>query len=114
MARAPSLPRTMLERLGHRCNRRREGRFTMARFSANKQQPAKLVWRITANAPLGEYVDPRQTIVSPSEPAKTKVDPRENGWLASSLELLGGVRVSEAPLDTLPGELIEEFMNSKR
>ncbi len=87
----------------------------MARFTANKQQPAKLVWRISANAPMGEYVDPKQLAAAPPQPApKTKVDPRENGWLASSLELLGGVRVSEAPLDTLPGELIEEFMNSKR
>ncbi len=86
----------------------------MARFSANKQPPAKLVWRITASAPKGEYIDPKHAIVSTVEPVKQKVDPRENGWLASSLELLGGVRVSEAPLDTLPGELIEEFMNSKR
>lgn len=86
----------------------------MARFSANKQQPAKLVWRITANAPQGEYIDPKHAVVSLSEPVKAKVDPRENGWLASSLELLGGVRVSETPLDTLPGELIEEFMNSRR
>lgn len=85
----------------------------MARFTANKQQPAKLVWRITANAPQGEYVDPRQAIATPATP-KSTVDPRENGWLASSLELLGGVRVSEAPMDTLPGDLIDEFMNSKR
>ena len=85
----------------------------MARFTANKQQPAKLVWRITANAPHGEYVDPKQAVVASAAP-KSTVDPRENGWLASSLELLGGVRVSEAPMDTLPGDLIEEFMNSKR
>lgn len=86
----------------------------MARISSNKQQPAKLVWRITTHAPHGEYVDPRQVPTAMPEPVKAKVDPRENGWLASSLELLGGVRVSEAPLDTLPGELIEEFMNSRR
>jgi hypothetical protein len=85
----------------------------MARFTANKQQPAKLVWRITTNAPRGEYVDPRQAIV-PHSPDTPGVDPRENGWLASSLELLGGVRVSEAPMDTLPGELIDEFMNARR
>ena len=85
----------------------------MARFTANKQQPAKLVWRITANAPHGEYVDPKQAATTPPVP-RAAVDPRDNGWLASSLELLGGVRVSEAPMDTLPGELIEEFMNSKR
>jgi hypothetical protein len=85
----------------------------MARFTANKQQPAKLVWRITANAPQGEYVDPKHPVAAPTM-AKSAVDPRENGWLASSLELLGGVRVSEAPMDTLPGELIDEFMNPKR
>jgi hypothetical protein len=83
----------------------------MARLTANKQQPAKLVWRVTANAPMGEYVDPKQAI---SSSPKESVDPRENGWLASSLELLGGVRVSEAPMDTLPGELIDEFMKLKR
>jgi len=74
----------------------------MARLTSSKQ-PAKLVWRITANAPLGEYVDPKQPV------AKAEVDSREHGWLASSLELLGGVRVSEAPMDTLPGDLVDQF-----
>jgi hypothetical protein len=80
----------------------------MARLTENKQQPARLVWRITANAPLGEYVDPRQAVNNPP-PADQALDPRENGWLASSLELLGGVRVSEAPMDTLPGDLVAQF-----
>ena len=79
----------------------------MAKFSVNKQQPAKLVWRITTNAPQGEYVDPKQAIHD--APTKAPVDPREQGWLASSLELLGGVRVSEAPMDTLPGDLVDQF-----
>jgi hypothetical protein len=79
----------------------------MARVSAIKQQPAKLVWRITASAPLGEYVDPKQAVTDAA--AKPTVDPREQGWLASSLELLGGVRISEAPMDTLPGDLIDQF-----
>lgn len=86
----------------------------MARLSANKQQPAKLVWRVTANAPMGEYVDPRQAINNSPVPKEAPVDPRDNGWLASSLELLGGVRVSEAPMDTLPGDLIDEFYRLKR
>ena len=78
----------------------------MARVTASKQ-PSKLVWRITANAPLGEYVDPKQAVSHP--PTTNPVDPRDHGWLASSLELLGGVRVSEAPMDTLPGDLIDQF-----
>lgn len=86
----------------------------MARVSANKQQPAKLVWRVTANAPMGEYVDPRQAVNNPPADKGPALDPRENGWLASSLELLGGVRISEAPMDTLPGELIDEFFRLKR
>ena len=72
----------------------------------SEKQPAKLVWRITENAPLGEFVDPRG--VDAKKPGD-KADPRENGWLASSLELLGGVRISETPMDTLPGELIDQF-----
>ena len=80
----------------------------MARLTVNKQQPSKLVWRITANAPMGEYVDPKQAISNPP-PTTTTVDPRENGLLASSLELLGGVRISEAPMDTLPGDLVDQF-----
>ena len=30
-------------------------------------------------------------------------------WSASSLELRHGVQVSEQPMDTLPGELLDEF-----
>lgn len=85
----------------------------MARLTANKQQPAKLVWRVTADAPMGEYVDPKLAATKVAG-ANKPVDPRENGLLASSLELLRGVRVSEAPMDTLPGELIDEFMKLKR
>lgn len=85
----------------------------MVRLPANKQPPAKLVWRVTPEAPMGEYIDAKQaaTRVAGAHPP---VDPRENGLLASSLELLRGVRISEAPMDTLPGELIDEFMKLRR
>ncbi len=33
----------------------------------------------------------------------------EGGWLASSFDLMRGLRVSETPLDTLPGELRDAF-----
>lgn len=85
----------------------------MARLTVNKQQPAKLVWRVTADAPMGEYIDPKQAATKVAD-ATRPVDPRENGLLASSIELLRGVRISEAPMDTLPGELIDEFMKLKR
>lgn len=86
----------------------------MARLTANKQHPpAKLVWRVTPDAPMGEYVDPKQAATKVAG-AQLPVDPRENGLLASSIELLRGVRISEAPMDTLPGELIDEFMKLRR
>lgn len=85
----------------------------MARLSVNKQQPARLVWRVTPEAPMGEYIDAKQAATKVAG-ARVPVDPRENGLLASSLELLRGVRISEAPMDTLPGELIDEFMKLKR
>ena len=78
----------------------------MARRSSENPPPAKLVWRITDSAPLGEFVDPK---VAAAKTRSSKSDLRENGWLASSLELLGGVRVSETPMDTLPGELVDQF-----
>jgi hypothetical protein len=71
-----------------------------------KEQP-KLVWRVSAHAPMGEYVDPR--IPTEKDNRVEPAEPRENSLLASSLELLGGVRVSDTPMDTLPGDLIDEF-----
>lgn len=72
------------------------------------KEPPRLVWRITADAPLGEYVDPK--IAARQKKPKAEGDEvRERSWLGSSLELLGGVRVSETPMETLPGELIDEF-----
>lgn len=86
----------------------------MARVKSSKEPP-KLVWRISANAPLGEFVDPKQAakeaaVAAATKPAPSARETREHGWLASSLELLGGVRVSETPMDTLPGDLIDQFM----
>jgi CheY-like chemotaxis protein len=42
-------------------------------------------------------------------------EPDESGGMTdSSLELLHGVRVSETPMDTLPGELIDEFFEDSK
>jgi hypothetical protein len=76
----------------------------MARLKG-PSETQKVVWRISSQAPQGEYIDPS---MPRAEPVKAR-EPREYGWLASSLELLGGVGVSETPMDTLPGELIDEF-----
>lgn len=65
---------------------------------------------MSSTSPAGEYVDPADPVREPATP----VEVSENGWLASSLDLLSGVRVSEAPMDTLPGELICEFLKARR
>jgi len=66
----------------------------------------RIVWRMNAAAPQGEF---HESTTEPEVLAHTDVA-HDHGWLASSLELLGGVRISETPMDTLPGELIDAFL----
>ena len=108
------LPQTI--RVVHRCNRRARGAVLQRRVFG--EQAAAGCWS-GASPPIPRpgraRVDPRQTIVSPSETCQDQGSIRdENGRLASSLELLGGVRVSEAPLDTLPGELDRRVHESQQ
>ena len=70
----------------------------------------RIVWRMSSTSPAGKYVDAADPVREPATP----VEVPENGWLASSLDLLSGVRVSEAPMDTLPGELVCEFFKARR
>jgi len=67
---------------------------------------------MTSNHPAGVYVDLSDPQIEPVE-SPVAVAPVDRGWQASSRELREGLRVSEAPMDTLPGELIDEFMKSK-
>lgn len=59
-------------------------------------------WRVTASAPLGEYVDPDAPPPSPVTPPES----HEPGWLMSSFELSNGLEVKEEP-DTIPAELLD-------
>jgi len=62
------------------------------------------VWRVTPNAPQGEYVDADDL---PRESAKA-LDRPEPGWALSSFELTHGLDVSEAQ-DTVPADLMDEL-----
>jgi hypothetical protein len=66
----------------------------------------RIVWRMDAAHPAGGFVDPteaaRDTVATRGTPGR--------GWLESSFDLRDGVRVSEAPLDALPDEVIEFFL----
>ena len=67
----------------------------------------RLVWRVTANTPLGEFVDP-------DEPPSS-AEPRERtdrSFLVSTFELTHGLEVSDET-DTMPGDLFDELFNKK-
>ena len=81
----------------------------------NAQQLYRRVWRISAEAPLGEVVeieiesetDP--TEVSARRPEASNSDfPRDFGWRQSSFELSDGLEVTENE-DTVPAALWDEL-----
>ena len=85
------------------------------RKARNAQRLYRRVWRVSAEAPLGEVVeieiasetDP--TEVSARRPEASNSDvPRDFGWRQSSLELSDGLEVSENE-DTVPAELWDEL-----
>ncbi len=80
---------------------------------SEKPGPAqRRVWRMTPEAPLGEFVDPGAQTAQPAQPEKPSLPPgpdelREATWLRSSYDLLNGLEVTE----TAPGELPEDFFD---
>jgi hypothetical protein len=97
------------------------------RLRKNKGKTARVVWRISDAAPLGEYVhidaDTADTAVAAAvahvdpKPAHGVEDPHElpeRGWHHSSHELVHGMDMLEQPLDTLPDELFDQFLKKSR
>ena len=84
-----------------------------------KAKSAKLIWRISATAPLGEYVRsaPEEVVPDPVEAKpKTEAGPpeiTERGWHHSSRELVQGMDMSEEPLDTLPNALFDQLFKKE-
>ena len=67
-------------------------------------KPAKRrVWRITAAAPLGEFVDPDAPL-----PRSPPGDQERGGWVVSSFDLAHGADVSDGA-DTVPDDLFDEL-----
>lgn len=51
-----------------------------------------------------------------SKPLAETMAPRaisDRGWLESSRDLLRGLYVAETPMDTLPSDLIDEFLTAQ-
>jgi hypothetical protein len=76
----------------------------------NSTAPAKKVWRISRNAPMGEWVVVKPT---PEEPQRREELPEvySGGWVISSYDLLSGSEVIEGP-DTIPSDLFDELFLS--
>lgn len=75
-------------------------------YEKNSTSPKKkLVWRISAEAPLGEFVDPDNHLPPMSPKAPVIAQP---GWANSSFELMRGVDISE-DAETVPAELFDEL-----
>ena len=68
----------------------------------------KVIWRMSGNAPLGEYVTTGDSVNARDDKILPLPEVRSS-WKVSSIELREGIQISEQPLDTLPGELIDEF-----
>ena len=69
--------------------------------------PGRRVWRITQDAPLGEYIDTDQEAAeAAARPLLERPEPP--GWQSSSFELTHGLEVSDET-DTIPGDLFEEL-----
>ena len=70
----------------------------------------RMVWRISPDSPLGEWVD-SESSSAPTHTHAPKTDTPEVVWgnyLMSSFDLLSGTDVCELP-DTTPGDLIDEL-----
>ena len=68
----------------------------------------KLIWRISDEAPLGEFVDPD----AQTPPVSVKsLDISQPGWAISSFELMRGVDISEDP-ETVPADLFDQLFKN--
>ena len=73
--------------------------------------PAKPVWRISEEKPMGEWVD--SAVPSPPRPSREGLPQSARGsWVASSYDLLHGTDIVEDD-DTIPGELFDELFGTK-
>jgi hypothetical protein len=72
---------------------------------------ANMVWRISEEKPLGEWVESGVPLAS--RPSRKDLPEVTSGsWVTSSYDLLNGTDVVEGD-DTLPGELFDELFGAK-
>ncbi|MBK6862876.1 MAG: hypothetical protein IPG91_04540 [Ideonella sp.] len=79
----------------------------MAQMPKTPTRPKKLVWRISADAPKGEWVDPDQ--IEPAPPKLAEPEVSTGSWVTSSFDLLSGADVIESSGTLTPGMFDELF-----
>jgi hypothetical protein len=74
--------------------------------------PAKPIWRISDNVPMGAWVDSGST--SPPRPPRIDLPEVSSGsWITSSYDLLHGTDIVEGDDTTVPAELFDELFGTK-
>ena len=69
------------------------------------------VWRMTADAPQGEFVEDLPDELSPvAEDGREPPRRSHTNWMASSHDLLNGLEVSDFA-DTLPNDLYDDLFD---
>jgi hypothetical protein len=83
----------------------------MAKMPRTTPQSKKLVWRISAHAPQGEWVDPSQPLTEVAQPKLAEPEVSTGSWVTSSFDLLSGSDVVESA-DALSPDLFEEMFRT--
>ena len=73
----------------------------------------KRVWRISADKPMGGYVDDAGLKKAKAPPASPVPETGSGGWVESSFELLRGADVEEVS-DTIPADLLDLLFNEPK
>lgn len=72
--------------------------------------PAKMVWRISASAPMGEWV--QKVGVATPRPSMELPEVSYDSWVTSSYDLLTGTDVIDNS-DTVPSDLFDDLFAHK-
>lgn len=83
----------------------------MPQDSRRAARPRK-VWRMTAEAPQGEFIEALPGELSPMTDGAQSTSPVRShpNWMASSHDLLSGLEVSDFS-DTLPNDLYDDLFD---
>jgi hypothetical protein len=82
-------------------------------MSKHSGVPYKVVWRVSADAPQGEYVDSRadETKAREARRPRTEDDVPTTNWMQSSMELADGLDVIDRT-DSMSNEWFDRWFRS--